>query len=60
MQSGMKKRVTTNSSSNGNSVEAAKPKERHIVSWSQEVCFCLCVFEFSVLRFFQEMIFLCF
>lgn len=36
MQSGMKKRVTTNSSSNGNSVEAAKPKERHIVSWSQE------------------------
>ncbi|KAK4715630.1 hypothetical protein R3W88_013968 [Solanum pinnatisectum] len=36
MQSAMKKRVTTNSSSNGNSAEAAKPKERHIVSWSQE------------------------
>lgn len=32
----MKKKATTCSSNGNSSVDAAKPKERHIVSWSQE------------------------
>ncbi|CAN4124419.1 unnamed protein product [Withania somnifera] len=36
LQSSMKKKTTTCSSNGTSSVDAAKPKERHIVSWSQE------------------------
>lgn len=33
----MKKKLAANSNSKGNNCDGAKPKERHIVSWSQEV-----------------------